>query len=61
MAEHDPVILESARRHGVSDEDVQHAFRNPVRTFLVGEDMTMVIGADRAWPSDRGGCGRRSG
>lgn len=25
-----------------------HAFRNPVRTFLVGEDMTMVIGADAA-------------
>jgi len=27
---------------------MQHAFRNPVRTFLVGEDMTMAIGADGA-------------
>jgi len=25
-----------------------HAFRNPVRTFVVSEDMTMVIGADTA-------------
>ena len=41
-------MIDSARRHGVSDEDMQHAFRNPVRTFLVGEDMTMVIGADAA-------------
>jgi len=41
-------VIDSARRHGVSDEDMQHAFRNPVRTFLVGEDMTMVIGADAA-------------
>lgn len=44
----EPVILDSARRHGVSDEDMQHAFRNPVGSFLVGEDMTMVIGADQA-------------
>ena len=41
-------MIDSARRHGVSDEDMRHAFRNPVRTFLVGEDMTMVIGADEA-------------
>lgn len=25
-----------------------HALRNLVRTFLVAEDMTMVVGADRA-------------
>lgn len=41
-------MVDSARRHGVSDEDMHHAFRNPVRTFLVTEDMTMVIGADGA-------------
>lgn len=44
----EPVILDSARRHGVSDEDMQHAVRNPVRSFRVGDDMTMVIGADPA-------------
>ena len=42
------MILDSARRHGIRDEDMQHAFRNPVRTFLIGDDMTMVIGADRS-------------
>jgi hypothetical protein len=41
-----PVVLDSARRHGIDDEDMLHAFRNPVRTFLVGTDLTMVIGAD---------------
>ena len=25
-----------------------HAFRNPVRTFLMEEDLTMVIGSDTA-------------
>ena len=48
MDEHEPLVVDSARRHGVDDDDMLHAFRNPVRTFLVGEDMTMVIGADAA-------------
>lgn len=46
MTEHEPWIIDSARRHDVTEADMLHAFRNPVRTFLVGEDMTMVIGAD---------------
>jgi hypothetical protein len=41
-----PVVLDSARRHGIDDEDRLHAFRNPVRTFLFWTDLTMVIGAD---------------
>ena len=27
---------------GFSSEHLQHAFRTPVRSFLVGDDMTMV-------------------
>jgi hypothetical protein len=46
MDEHEPLVVDSARRHGIDDEDMLHAFRNPVRTFLVSDDMTMVIGAD---------------
>ena len=42
------MLVDSARRHGLVDEDILHAFRNPMRTFLVSEDMTMVIGADSA-------------
>ena len=45
MSAADPVVLPSARRHGISDADVLHAFRNPIRTFLVGEGMTMLIGS----------------
>lgn len=48
MSGQQPAVIDCARRHGVRDEEMQHAFRNPVRTFLVGEDMTMVIGADGA-------------
>ncbi len=29
-------------------EDALHVLRNPVRTFAMDEEMTMVIGADRA-------------
>jgi hypothetical protein len=43
----DPVILDSARRHGLSDDDVLHAHRNPIRVFEV-DDLIMLIGPDRA-------------
>ena len=43
----DPLILGSAHRHGVADEDIEHALREHVVTYDVGEGMTMVIGPDR--------------
>ena len=43
----DPVILASARKHGVSDNDMLHAYRNPIRVFEFDE-LTMLIGADPA-------------
>ncbi|MGD9794745.1 MAG: hypothetical protein AB7V43_14825 [Acidimicrobiia bacterium] len=43
----DPVVLASARKHGVTDDDMLHAYRNPVRVFVL-DDLTMVIGADHA-------------
>ena len=45
--ERDPLILDSARRHGVSDEDILHAMRFPVRHFVQDDSMTMFIGADK--------------
>lgn len=42
----DPVILDSARKHGVEDEDMLHTYRNPIRVFDLG-DLVMLIGADR--------------
>jgi len=43
----DPVILESARKHQVSDDDMLHAYRNPIRVFDLG-DLAMLIGPDTA-------------
>lgn len=41
----DPVILASARKHGVADDDFLHAYRNPIRVFDL-DDLTMLIGPD---------------
>ena len=43
----DPVILASARKHGVTDEDMLHAYRNPTRVFEL-DDLTMLVGPDRS-------------
>ena len=38
-------MLNSARKHGVSDDEMLHAYRNPVRVFAL-DDLTMLIGPD---------------
>lgn len=43
-----PIIAESARKHGISDADMLHAYANPIRVYDVGAGMTMIIGANRA-------------
>ena len=43
----DPVILASARKHGITDDDMLHAYRHPIRVFDL-DDLTMLIGADTA-------------
>jgi hypothetical protein len=43
----DPVILASARKHGISDNDMLHAYRNPIRVFDL-DDLVMLIGADKS-------------
>ena len=43
----DPVILASARKHGIGDEAMLHAYRNPIRVFVT-DDLVMLIGADSA-------------
>ena len=39
----DPVIVASARRHGVQDDDILHAYRHPVRVLQL-DDLIMLIG-----------------
>ena len=43
----DPVILGSARKHGVGDDDMLHAYRNPIRMFDI-DDLAMLIGPDQS-------------
>ncbi len=40
-------IADSARKHGVPDDDIAHAVRNPMR-LVANEGRTLVIGPDRA-------------
>lgn len=42
------VIAPSARKHGVSDEDMIHAYRNPIRLFQLDDGFTMLVGPDHA-------------
>jgi hypothetical protein len=44
----EPIIAPSARKHGIDDEDILHAYANPVRFYDVDEGMVMVIGPDRS-------------
>jgi hypothetical protein len=41
-----PVITDSARKHGIADEDILHAFRNPIAVH--DHELTVFIGGDRA-------------
>lgn len=40
-------IADTARKHGVRDEDMQHAIRHPIHV-IPGEGRDLVIGADRS-------------
>ena len=37
-------MLASARKHGIQDDDVLHAYRHPVRVFEVGDLVLLVLG-----------------
>lgn len=44
----DPIILESAHRHGVDADDMLHALRYAVHHVSQADNMVMFIGPDRA-------------
>jgi hypothetical protein len=39
----DPEILSSARKHGISDDDMLHAYRLPIRIFPDEGDWELAI------------------
>ena len=43
----DPVILGSARKHGITDRQMLRAYRNPIRVFE-HDDLVILIGGDEA-------------
>lgn len=44
----DPVIAQSALKHGLTEDEILHAYRNPLRAWDLGDGFTMLIGANRA-------------
>jgi hypothetical protein len=44
----EPVIVESARRHGIDDEDLLHAYRNTTKAWSLEEGFVMLVGPDRS-------------
>jgi hypothetical protein len=43
-----PVISQSALKHGLTEDDILHAYRNPIRAWDLGDGFTMIIGANHA-------------
>lgn len=44
----DPIIAPSALKHGLDDEQILHAYRNPVRVWDLGDGFTMIVGPNQA-------------
>ena len=44
----EPVIAPSAYKHGLSRDDILHAYRNPIRVWDLGDGFTMMVGPNRA-------------
>jgi hypothetical protein len=42
------IVAPSARRHGVDDETIRHAFNNPIRAYDLDDGFTMLVGSDPA-------------
>ncbi len=43
----DALIVPSARKHGVHDDDILHAYRHPMRVFQM-DDLVMLVGPSRS-------------
>ncbi len=43
-----PIIASSALKHGISEDEIRHAYRHPVRAWDVGDGFTMIVGPSQA-------------
>jgi hypothetical protein len=44
----DPIIAPHALKHGLGEEEILHAYRNPVRIWDLGDGLTMLVGPNQA-------------
>ena len=44
----EPIIADSAFKHGLTSADILHAYRNPMRIWDLGDGFTMMIGSNRS-------------
>ncbi|GAA1720030.1 hypothetical protein [Propioniferax innocua] len=44
----EPIIAQSALKHGLTEDEILHAYRNPLRAWDLGEGFTMIIGPNHA-------------
>lgn len=44
----EPLIVASARKHGIADHDILHAFNHPVRYEVLDDGFVMIIGPTRS-------------
>lgn len=43
----DPIVVASARKHGIPDDDILHAYQHPIRILRL-DDLLMLIGSDQS-------------
>jgi hypothetical protein len=43
-----PIIAPSALKHGLGEEEILHAYRNPVRMWDLGDGFIMIVGPNQA-------------
>ena len=44
----DPIVAQSALKHGLSEVEILHAYRNPIRVWDLGDGFTMIVDAGPA-------------
>ena len=44
----DPIVAPSAFKHGLAEAEILHAYRNPIRVWVLGEGFTLMIGPSPA-------------
>ena len=51
-----PLIASSARKHGIADDDMTHAFDNPIPVDELEDGLTMFIGGTGRETFSRSAC-----